>query len=248
MLQLVTPPERPRPALLASIGLHVAAVSAFGFGPLLAFPEAPGWRGEVWVVTQPVLRQAEEVKVVDLRDRVPKPPSPSGSTGGLPAAPQAGPAPEPSAPTTQPTDIQNGMPVPPEVEPVVGAGVPGGVGDGDGRSTGTGTDPDGGDGETAIDARRGVLPPDIVLPVPLETPSPHYPDSARISHATGVVVLSATIAADGRVVEVEAEPGANPLLARAALEAVSHWRYVPARIGPRRVAVILRVTLTFRLN
>lgn len=248
MLQLVTPPERPRPALLASIGLHVMAASAFGFGPLLAFPEAPGWRGEVRVVTQPVLERPRNVDTVDLRDRVPRPPPSSGPASGLPTAPQAGPSPEPSAPTTQPTGVRDGLPVPPDVEPVVGTGVPGGIGDDAGHSTGTGTEPGDGDGGKVVDARGGFLPPDIVLPVPLETPSPHYPDGARISHTTGVVVLSATIAADGRVVEVEVEPGANPLLARAAREAVSRWRYVPARIGSRRVAVILRVTLTFRLN
>ena len=247
MLQLVTPPERPRPALLASIGLHVAAASAFGFGPLLAFPEAPGWRGEVWVVTQPVLERAREVDTVDLRDRVQKP-APSGSGDGLGAATQVGSAPEPSAPATQPTGIQDDVPAPPDSEPVLGVGVPGGVGNDDGRSTGRGTAPGDDDGTRVFDARTGVLPPEIVLPIPLETPSPHYPDPARIARVTGVVTLSATIAADGRVVEVEVEPGANPLLARAAQEAVARWTYVPARIGARRVAVILRVTLTFRLS
>ena len=91
------------------------------------------------------------------------------------------------------------------------------------------------------------MPPDIVLPVPLETPTPRYPDTARIARMEGAVVLSATIAADGRVVDVEIERSMGPFLDRAALEAVSRWRYVPARIGSTPVAVILRVTLTFRL-
>jgi protein TonB len=63
----------------------------------------------------------------------------------------------------------------------------------------------------------------------------------------GTVILSATIASDGRVVDVEIEKSMGPFLDRAATEAVSRWRYVPARIGSTPVAVILRVTLTFRL-
>ena len=96
--------------------------------------------------------------------------------------------------------------------------------------------------------RGGTLPPDLVLPVPLETPAPGYSEAARIVRATGVVVLSATIASDGGVVDVEVENAAHPLLARLAVEAVSRWRYVPARVGARPAAVILRVTLTFRLR
>ncbi len=103
-------------------------------------------------------------------------------------------------------------------------------------------------GDGPIDVRGGGLPPDIVLPVPLETPSPGYSDAARIARATGAVVLSATISADGSVVDVTVESGANPLLARIAVDTVSRWLYVPARIGSRRVAVILRVRLTFRLR
>ncbi len=246
MLQLAMPPDRPRPALIASIGIHLAAASAFGFGPLLAFPDAPGWRGEVWVVTQPDLTVFRDVKTVDLRDRAPKPASTAGASGGLPAARRDGPAPNPAPPTTQPASIGDDLPTPPDVEPAGGSDVPGGVDDGDGRTSVTGTGPGDGSGGGPIDVRAG-LPPDIVLPVPLETPSPHYPDPARIARVTGVVVLSATIASDGRVVEVDVETGANPLLARAAEEAVARWRYVPARIGARPVSVILRVTLTFRL-
>ncbi len=97
------------------------------------------------------------------------------------------------------------------------------------------------------DVRDGALPADLVLPVPLETPAPRYPDIARIVRKEGAVVLSATIAADGKVVDIEVEKGMGPLLDQAAIDAVSRWRYVPARIGERRVAVILRVTVTFRL-
>jgi protein TonB len=224
------------------------AVSAIGFGPLLAFPEVPGWRGEVWVVTQPDLTFLREVRTVDLRDRAPVPRAARASGGGgLPAARRDGPPAVRAAPTLQPGSIQENLPAAPDFEDPGDPGIDGGFFDG--PSTGPGTGPVEGPGDGPIDVRGAAgLPPDIVLPVPVETPSPRYPDTARFVRATGVVVLSATIAADGRVVDVEVENDANPLLVRAAVDAVSLWRYVPARIGSRPVAVILRVTLTFRLH
>lgn len=246
MLQLATPPERARPALLASIGVHALAASAFTFVPLLAFPLAPGWQGEVWVVTQPDLSALRDVKVVDLRPLAPQArPARGVASGGLPAAPREGPRPEPSAPTVQPTSMLAELPAAPAFEAVDEPGFYEGFVDE--TKTGPGTGPVGGDPNAPYDIRGGGRPADIVLPVPLDTPSPHYPDVARIARMEGAVVLSATIASDGRVVDVEVEKSMGPFLDRAALEAVSRWRYVPARIGPRPVAVILRVTLTFRL-
>lgn len=246
MLQLVTPPEHPRPALLASIGIHALAASAFGFAPLLAFPITPGWQGEVWIVTQPDLSILRDVKTVDLRgpDRQDRPPR-GPANGGLPAARREGPPAEPSAATVQPTSILAELPLPPAFEPQGDFSVVGGVDDP--TKTGPGGGGEGGIPGEPIDVRDGALPSDIVLPVPLETPSPRYPDPARIARMEGAVILSATIAADGRVVDVEIERSRGPFLDRAATEAVSRWRYVPARIGSTPVAVILRVTLTFRL-
>ena len=247
MLQLATPPDRPRPALLASIGIHAMAVSAFGLGPLLAFPGAPGWRGEVWAVTQPDLSSLRETRTVDLRDRVPTPRAARGSgSRGLPASRPAGQPVRPAVPVLQPRSIQDDLPPAPDFEPPGDPGVTGGLDDG--AATEPGDGPDDRTGGGPIDVRDGDLPPDIVLPVPLETPSPGYSDAARIARATGEVVLSATISADGSVVDVTVEGGANPLLARIAVDGGSKWLYVPARIGSRRVAVVLRVTLTFRLR
>lgn len=249
MLQLATPPARPRPAVLASVGLHLAAVSAFAFGPLLAFPELPGWRGEVWTVTQPDLSVLRDVRRVDLRDRTPRP-ARERAGGGLPAESRGAGGHRPTREVTQPGPIPEDLPSTLPSESAGDSGVDGGVDDGTPAEPGSGFG-DGfgdGDGDGPIDVRGGAVPPDIVLPVPLETPMPAYGDVARLARAEGAVVLSATIDSDGRVVDVSVEGAANPLLVRSAVEAVSRWRYVPARIGARPVAVILRVTLTFRLR
>lgn len=243
MLQLATPPDRPRPALIASLGVHVLAFSAMGFGPLLAFPEAPGWAGAVWVVTQPVIPVNRESTPVDLRDRETARPASTAGGGGLPAAGREGARPAPT--TFQPGTVPEELPGLSAEEPDGGPGVPGGVEDGPAGGGEPGL-PGGLPGGGAIDLRGGE-PPDLVLPSPLDAPSPRYPDAARIARAAGVVVLSATIASDGRVVDVVVDSSASPLLTRAAVEAVSRWRYRPATVGGHPVAVILRVTLTFRL-
>ena len=249
MLQLATPPDRPRPALLASIGIHVMAASAFGFGPLLVFPGPPGWQGEVWTVTQPDLSFLRETRVVDLRDR----PAPSTSRGGargggVPAAPRPGPVSAPLPPTTQPGEIPDVLPPAGPTGPGGEPGVAGGFDDGTSSASGSGSGDGTGGGDAPYDVRGGALPPDLVLPVPIETPAPVYSEAARIVRATGVVVLSATIASDGSVVDVVVENDAHPLLERLAVETVSRWRYAPARVRARPVSVVLRVTLTFRLR
>lgn len=249
MLQPAPPLDRPRPALLASIGLHVTAFSVLGFGPLLLFPDVPGWRGEVWAVTQPDLSVLRETRTVDLRDR-PAPVRSGGALrgGGVPAAARPGTADQPLRTTVQPGSVPDELPAETPYEAGGGAGVPGGVDDGASGSPGDGAGPGTGGGDAPYDARGGALPPDLVLPVPLETPAPPYSEAARLTRASGVVVLSATIAADGRVVDVVVENDAHPLLERLAVEAISRWRYAPARVGTHPVSVVLRVTLTFRLR
>jgi len=56
---------------------------------------------------------------------------------------------------------------------------------------------------------------------------PAYPDLARRLQISGVVKLRATIAPNGSVKFVE-PVGGNPLLMKAAQEAVANWKYVPA--------------------
>jgi len=57
--------------------------------------------------------------------------------------------------------------------------------------------------------------------------SPAYPDLAKRMHLSGVVKLRATIAPNGLVKLVE-PVGGNPVLVKAAQDAVSNWKYAPA--------------------
>lgn len=56
---------------------------------------------------------------------------------------------------------------------------------------------------------------------------PTYPDLARRLQISGMVRLRATVAPNGSVKFVE-PVGGNPLLIKAAQEAVANWKYAPA--------------------
>jgi len=76
---------------------------------------------------------------------------------------------------------------------------------------------------------------------------PVYPDLARRARISGEVKLEGVIGTDGRLRELKVLAG-NPLLTKAALDAVSQWRYRPTTLNGDPVEVIAPITVTFRLN
>ncbi|HXW89845.1 MAG TPA: energy transducer TonB [Terriglobales bacterium] len=76
---------------------------------------------------------------------------------------------------------------------------------------------------------------------------PEYPMLALQAHIQGQVVLRAIISKDGEIKELELVSG-HPLLAPAAVEAVSHWRYRPFLLNGLPVEVETNVTVTFQLS
>lgn len=90
--------------------------------------------------------------------------------------------------------------------------------------------------------------PDVIAPVAISTVEPVYPSVLIHIGKEGIVILEAVISAAGEVQSARVLRSADPFLDRAALEAVSKWRYRPARIGERAVAVYLTVTVSFRIR
>lgn len=76
---------------------------------------------------------------------------------------------------------------------------------------------------------------------------PQYPAIARQVRVQGVVELVGVIATDGHLKELRLVSG-HPLLAHAAMEAVSQWIYKPTTLNGEPVEVIAPITVTFRLN
>jgi protein TonB len=75
---------------------------------------------------------------------------------------------------------------------------------------------------------------------------PEYPEVARRAGIEGQVTLLLHIGRDGSVEDTKLLSG-EPILGRAASEAVEQWRYRPVRIDGQPVNVLTSVTLAFRL-
>lgn len=86
-----------------------------------------------------------------------------------------------------------------------------------------------------------VVPPELV-----HGPQPRCPSSARRARLSGVVILEVVVDRDGRVADsrVLREPGLGT--GEAALTVVDSWRFRPATLDGRPVAVFLTVTVRFQ--
>jgi protein TonB len=77
--------------------------------------------------------------------------------------------------------------------------------------------------------------------------APEYPDVARLAGIEGDVTLRILVSEDGTIGDITPLSG-PPILARAAIRAVEHWRYAPILVDGRPVGVVSTVTLAFRLH
>lgn len=82
--------------------------------------------------------------------------------------------------------------------------------------------------------------------VPIFQPTPEYPHLARSVRAEGTVRLEAVISTDGTIRELKVLNG-HPLLVKAAVEAVSRWRYQPTLLNGEPVEVVMEIEVHFRL-
>jgi protein TonB len=78
---------------------------------------------------------------------------------------------------------------------------------------------------------------------------PYYPTAARAQRWQGVVKLQVSVSATGMVEKiVVVGSSGHGILDQAAAEAVSHWRFVPARRGEVAVADVVEVPIPFHLD
>jgi periplasmic protein TonB len=105
--------------------------------------------------------------------------------------------------------------------------------------------------------RPSTPPPPPVVPIVearydaayLDNPKPSYPVMARRQGLQGRVLLRVLVSAAGRPekVELKQTSGSNAL-DRSALDAVSQWRFVPARQGEKAVDAWIVVPIIFTLK
>jgi len=76
---------------------------------------------------------------------------------------------------------------------------------------------------------------------------PKYPSAALAVRAQGAVQIEATINKEGNVTNLKVLSG-DPVLARAALEAVRQWRYKPYYLDGDPVEIQTQITVNFKAN
>lgn len=76
---------------------------------------------------------------------------------------------------------------------------------------------------------------------------PTYPPMARAARIQGAVLLAAVIGKDGTITDLHTISG-HPMLVRAAVDAVSQWRYRPYILNGEAIEVETQITVNFILG
>ncbi|HSK44162.1 MAG TPA: energy transducer TonB [Candidatus Binatia bacterium] len=76
---------------------------------------------------------------------------------------------------------------------------------------------------------------------------PHYPREAKEQGIQGDVILQATIDAKGNLVNLKAVQG-DPILVKAAVDAVKKWRYRPYILNGEPVEVETTIKIQFHMR
>lgn len=200
------------------------------------------------------------------------PGSTGGGGGGRTSPPKEKPRNAPALQPVQPKPIMFPLPPPEEMhrsaEPLPGppgnqgpdGGLgpgPGGPGDGpgDGTGPGNGTGGPGGpegpgfgpDGPLYPEGHPGITPPVLIAKSRVY---PRYPELARKAGVQASVLLLVVIDAEGRVGSIEVMSAPDPRYGfdLAVVEAVKQWRYQPALLDGRPVAVQASITFEFSLS
>ncbi|HEY1896023.1 MAG TPA: TonB family protein [Terracidiphilus sp.] len=87
----------------------------------------------------------------------------------------------------------------------------------------------------------------VVSGLLLTKTTPIYPPIAVAARVEGTVVLAAAISASGAIENLRVVSG-HPMLQRAALDAVSNWRYRPFLLNGQPVEVETTINVIFTLN
>ena len=206
-----------------SLLTHSLAIAAVVVLPLVAAPFMPG-----------VVTPIADFAITELVPPTP-PPAPKRLQ-------RAEPVPDPSiAPLEAPSQIAPEMP-PVETSDRVIEGIVGGV---DNIDMVLAPPPSKPVSEPPKPVRVGGA---VRTPVQTHRVDPVYPPIAQTAGIQGIVIIEATIGADGRVMDARVLRPVHTLLDRAALDAVRQWQYTPSTLNGEPVPVIMTVTVHFTLR
>ena len=216
-----TPDEAPRWLLAVVAAAHGAALFALAAPAVRSF--APPRPLAVALVAPPASGAAPAAQAEPLR-RLPAPVQPRPQPAAVRSA-------SPAAAASAPTQVQSPAPassVPASPAPTTALAAL---------------------AASAAAAHPAPIQPPRFDAAYLNNPPPPYPPLARRLGEEGKTVLRVYVSAEGLPGQIELlESAGSPRIDEAALEAVKHWRFVPARQGELAIAAWVRVPISFRLE
>ena len=88
----------------------------------------------------------------------------------------------------------------------------------------------------------------VTAPLRIFAPQPQYTEEARRARVQGVVILQAIVDCRGNVTDITVLKGLPLGLTEAAIDAISRWRFEPARLDGRPVSVYYNLTVNSACN
>ena len=88
----------------------------------------------------------------------------------------------------------------------------------------------------------------VTAPKKLFSPQPRYTEEARQGRIQGTVILQAVVDAAGNITDVKVLKGLPLGLNDSAVETVQTWKYEPAKLDGKPVAVYLSLLVNFSLQ
>jgi protein TonB len=92
-----------------------------------------------------------------------------------------------------------------------------------------------------------VVPGVLTQPSPVRTPPPKYPKSLKKAHAAGDVTVSVVITQDGDVIDATVLDSPNPESSSFALNTIKKYRFKPATLDGKPVAMLAKFVIDFRI-
>jgi len=230
----------------ASLGSSIAAILAHAavLAAVIAIP-----------VSRAVMVEPEPASIpafVATPDLLPLPVSPRRAPAAAPPVKSraASAAAAPAVPTEAPIEIKPEPAAQPVLDAVAGVenGIEGGVAGGivggivGGDTVAPAPPPERRISRAApLRVSGGIKPPDLLHRV-----DPVYSPIAAASRLSGTVILEAVVDAEGSIESIKMVRGSNPLLDKAATDALKQWKYEPLMLAGVPTPFVVNATFKFR--
>jgi TonB family protein len=108
-------------------------------------------------------------------------------------------------------------------------------------------------GETVYESQgddqkdRPIVPGIFTNPSAIKTPLPKYPKSLKKGRAPADVTVEGIAAADGDFIDAKVVDSTEPAASQSALDAVARYKFHPATLDGKPVAVLIKAVVHFRV-